>query len=466
MDQDLSLYGFIGREILNGKILYRDLWDIKPPGIYYLSALALKIFGDSSHSLIIIGLLFSILFMIILYLFCIEFFDFKTAFVISILFSLISSDPNLLIDLPNTEVYINFFILCGIFSFLLNLKTSKDIFIILSGICIGIASIFKTVVFPHMFIIIILLITKNNFLNNKNNIKILIKYLLYLIMPTILIWIFCSLYFFTKNSFNDFFEANFLYTLKYSENFILKIPYLFICLNFLKGTWPIFLFAFIFLLINIKLNLSNFKKFQYLFFLTSLLSVMIPSKYYPHYYYLMFPSILIICGDFLFNLDKLKFKFNKTVFILLSSLLILLLLYSQYNTYLKKPLDDINFSKHPYFIQNIYARELGLKLKEQLQKEDLVFTFVPDTGINFYSGKSTPTKYFSYTTIFIGNSDEIYKKKRQIINDLILKNPSVIIISPIYTLPKDVFLELDNLITDKYILWYEYATFKIYKIRN
>ncbi len=43
--RDQATYCVIGQGLLHGQLLYRDLWDNKPPGIFYLYAVIVKIFG-------------------------------------------------------------------------------------------------------------------------------------------------------------------------------------------------------------------------------------------------------------------------------------------------------------------------------------------------------------------------------------------------------------------------------------
>jgi len=43
--RDQATYLVIGRGLLGGQHLYQDLWDNKPPGIFYLTAIIVKIFG-------------------------------------------------------------------------------------------------------------------------------------------------------------------------------------------------------------------------------------------------------------------------------------------------------------------------------------------------------------------------------------------------------------------------------------
>lgn len=45
--RDQSIYALVGEGLLHGKMPYRDLWDFKPPGIFFVYALAQGLFGRS-----------------------------------------------------------------------------------------------------------------------------------------------------------------------------------------------------------------------------------------------------------------------------------------------------------------------------------------------------------------------------------------------------------------------------------
>ena len=47
MGDDSGLFAYAGKLIANGGLLYQDIWDTKPPGIFYLNALAITIGGDT-----------------------------------------------------------------------------------------------------------------------------------------------------------------------------------------------------------------------------------------------------------------------------------------------------------------------------------------------------------------------------------------------------------------------------------
>jgi len=57
LGRDQATYCVIGQGLLHGKLLYRDLWDNKPPGIFYLYALVVKIFGPVMWSVGVVDIL-------------------------------------------------------------------------------------------------------------------------------------------------------------------------------------------------------------------------------------------------------------------------------------------------------------------------------------------------------------------------------------------------------------------------
>ncbi len=56
LGRDQGVFATIGRGLLNGKILYVDLWDIKPPAVFYVYALAIKLFGTTAAAVRVIDL--------------------------------------------------------------------------------------------------------------------------------------------------------------------------------------------------------------------------------------------------------------------------------------------------------------------------------------------------------------------------------------------------------------------------
>ena len=57
MGRDQATYCVIGQGLLEGKQLYRDLWDNKPPGIFYIFAVIVKAFGTVMWSVGLVDIL-------------------------------------------------------------------------------------------------------------------------------------------------------------------------------------------------------------------------------------------------------------------------------------------------------------------------------------------------------------------------------------------------------------------------
>ncbi|MHB8626240.1 MAG: glycosyltransferase family 39 protein [Aggregatilineales bacterium] len=55
---DTGIYAYIGRALAHGQVLYRDVWDFKPPGIYYLFALLFRVLPDSLMTLRVTSIIF------------------------------------------------------------------------------------------------------------------------------------------------------------------------------------------------------------------------------------------------------------------------------------------------------------------------------------------------------------------------------------------------------------------------
>ncbi len=67
--RDQGIYALVARTILEGGLPYRDAWDFKPPGIYFVYALARAAFGAGAHAIRIVevaGLLATLAAMVLL----------------------------------------------------------------------------------------------------------------------------------------------------------------------------------------------------------------------------------------------------------------------------------------------------------------------------------------------------------------------------------------------------------------
>lgn len=67
--RDQATYCVIGQGLLQGKLLYRDFWDNKPPGIFYVYTLIVKTFGPVMWSVGVVDILWLLVFSCCIYYF-------------------------------------------------------------------------------------------------------------------------------------------------------------------------------------------------------------------------------------------------------------------------------------------------------------------------------------------------------------------------------------------------------------
>lgn len=150
-DQALFLTG--AKEIAKGKILYKDFWDMKPPGIYYFYYLGGLVFGFSEIGIHIFELLFWVLLSFIL----IKAFRFSNTFENK---SIVSLSPLFTVGiyysfsysftLTQVEGLVNVFLFLTLFMALMALKSTKKkfFFMSISGLIGFVVLTFKLMFLP------------------------------------------------------------------------------------------------------------------------------------------------------------------------------------------------------------------------------------------------------------------------------------------------------------------------------
>jgi hypothetical protein len=107
-NRDVSAYATIGHELLNGKALYVDVWDQKPPAIYAVYAAAEAIFGYGPLQIQVLGLVTALLILFGVHRAATACSGSPSAgFWAAALWALLSGDLQLQTHDPNTEAFMN-----------------------------------------------------------------------------------------------------------------------------------------------------------------------------------------------------------------------------------------------------------------------------------------------------------------------------------------------------------------------
>jgi len=154
-ETDLSTYWIIAKEILHGRRLYSELWDIKPPAIYWTYTIPALFTSNGALARYFLWSIASILTLFGSYRLSQHVTRSTAAALMSSAVWTVSA-PDCLLEAnqPNTEVFINAALVWGIFHLLKALSVARHRIphSFFSGFLFGLATLYKTVCFAHVAI--------------------------------------------------------------------------------------------------------------------------------------------------------------------------------------------------------------------------------------------------------------------------------------------------------------------------
>ena len=434
LERDITSYAVIGHEILNGKHLYSDVWDHKPPAVYGVFAAFEYLFGYGQFTIYIMGAVFSALTLVGLY-FSIYRYSQNNYFAIGagLAWLILSIDIRIWANQPNVEVFLNVFTVWILF-FSLPLKTrplSQGEYLAI-GILLLFASLFKTVV---LFLAIpiwlsIVFIEKRYYHCTRADI---IKKTAIMAGVGILGWICIAGYFFIVDRFNDFYSAVFMYNVYYSDykGGVLA--------NLAHGLIPKYLFpdaiyAYLplYLVIVAGIIVSIRKRYNlpviYLVIaniIGALFSIAVPGFFFKHYYQLWLPVLIV--GSFI-SLDVFKHTINPKYLKTFRTLSVVLVVYLYIIILPVFSLSPIIWSGKKYGAIFINSKNVALEINQLLLDNETFFEWGEESGLYFYSGRHIHTKDYIIGHYAL-NNDFSRSLEQQTLKDLMTSPPDMFVVN-------------------------------------
>ena len=340
---DEGIYQVVGNSINHGKLLYSQIFDNKPPFLYWLYAI---LQSDQFTIRLMSAMILSVIMFFVLSK---KLFNnaksnipLLTTFIFAILFGL----PTLEGNIANAENFMLLPIIASAILILDSQKTNLNRFSInplslilnhyfLAGLLLGVAFLFKIVAIFDLAAFLVFC-----FIVNFNSLKKEIK-LFSIIMGFLIPISFVSILFISNGTFMDFIKATFIANISYVSygNKIGSLPFLlFIKLALLGG------FLFFVLMKRKKINQTTL--FVSVWFAFSLFNSYFSQRPYTHYLLVLIPSLSLATGAFLF--DK-KYQKIIVVFFIIALLTII------------KTFGMPNFNKSINYYQNFISYVLGKK---------------------------------------------------------------------------------------------------------
>ncbi|MEM4270904.1 MAG: glycosyltransferase family 39 protein, partial [Candidatus Pacearchaeota archaeon] len=332
---DEGIYQVLGAGIRTGRLLYKEIFDNKPPLLYLVYA----ILNADQFAVRLASLIFGILALITFFFLSKKLFNQegkrKIPFITTSIFGLLLALPLIEGNIANAENFMLFPIIAAGFLIvnhkerLAEIRKAKKI-LFLAGLLLGLSFLFKIVSvfdFTAFLIFIILIYLPNRVVFKSDHLKkevfVLAKPVSYFILGFTLPILITALYFLINGALKELLVATFVQNVGYvgyGNKFFIPQGLL-ILKSFILGGFIIFLFLK-------RTKLSKTSLFILVWFAFSLFNAYFSQRPYTHYVLVLIPSLSLLIGLILW--DK-KYQIFNLILFLLSLFFIL----KDFNFYMK-----------------------------------------------------------------------------------------------------------------------------------
>lgn len=387
---DEGIYQVIGTSLNHGKLLYSQIFDNKPPLLYWLYA----ILQSDQFTIRLASLIFGALSVGVFFLLSKKLFksgkNNNIPYLTTLIFVLLFGLPVLEGNIANAENFMLLPIISAGFLVLNAQKQSPNRSLInhqssiinpyfLSGLLLGIAFLFKIVAVFDLsaFAIFYFILNFNSF---KKEVK-----LIYIIAGFFLPIFLVTLFFVVNGTFIDFVKAVFIANISYVSygNKIGAFPILLFIKIILLGIFLLYIFAK-------RKKISQSSLFVLIWFAFSLFNAYFSQRPYIHYLLVLLPSLSLMTG--LISFDK---QHQKTIAVIF---LIALLIVA-------KGFGIPRSNKNINYYQNFISYVMGKKTMASYQA-----FFDPNTPVDYEIARFIRPKLSRNETIFVwGNNAQLYQ---------------------------------------------------------
>lgn len=405
IDHDESTYLEIARMHLGGKLLYVDMVDIKPPGIFLILSFFMSVFGYSIFVLRLLAALWIALTAFLLYksaMFLVK--DVKSAFSAGIIYIFMISTWSFFGISLTPEIFFNLFTIAALY---LVLRKQSHLNFFFAGLVAGFGFLVKYfVLFDFTAILLFLLITGYKSDMGLNFKRALISNL-FAGIGFIIPFAVMNLIYILDGHFDDLFTVVYLAPTKYPAafnawkmlKFILEFHLLFLPVFFMfyyvlsdkKQTWPA--------IRQVKLLSVTWAAF-------ALVAVLIAGKTFGHYTIQLMLPVSLLAGMFFHSDSKYPVFIKRIISPKTGGAILVILIVA------------ITFLKIEYYTRKDIPREIAAYLKPKLSAADVIYAGNYHHILYYLLEKDSPTKYIHRTLLLKDthiraldiNTDEEFRK--------------------------------------------------------
>jgi 4-amino-4-deoxy-L-arabinose transferase-like glycosyltransferase len=405
-ERDITTYAVIAHEMLQGRPLYSDMWDLKPPAVFVTYALGEVLGGYGPTAIYLLGVGAALITLLALYRIGESFGGKRCGVLAGVLWAIVCNDLYLQANQPNTEVFIN---ACLAWAFALFLPLRADRFhakrILLLGAIFALASLYKQVTLA-----VWMLLAMAYLVHQRSQWRMAARQVLAQFALIVAAWAAVVAYFTATGRWQDFYDTLFVIGKTYAGN---------IGDNLLSGLQPAHLWpaSLLFMLPLLALCLLGFlivlrrreQRQPWLLLLAWLVAtpvaVALPGQFNPHYYQLWLPPLVIGASWSFVAFQRCAFASRLHLAPVAGALLLLFLLGHELPQF-RLSADEWSRRKYhgDFFIRE---RNLAHEIDALLEPDETFYEYGREAGFYFYTKRHPPCGVIAGPTYNLFSSREI-----------------------------------------------------------
>jgi 4-amino-4-deoxy-L-arabinose transferase-like glycosyltransferase len=159
LDCDEGIYGYIGDRLGRGDVMYRDLTENKPPGGYWLYMLAVQFGGMTERTIRLMPIPMVLLTIALVWRLALRLCGPGAAVLAAAIYAIVSTDPYTYADGAQMEIPLNLFATAALVCFVE--ARGHRLWLFVAGLCVGLAVLVKQIAALHglMFVVALIFLT-------------------------------------------------------------------------------------------------------------------------------------------------------------------------------------------------------------------------------------------------------------------------------------------------------------------
>ena len=422
-ERDEGQYATIAQNILRGGLPYRDAIEIKPPGTFYLYALAISLFGATTEAVRTFTALYAMLTVISVYGVARQIAGVLSGLCAALVYGIFSTFPLLQGSSSNTEVFLVLPMTAGVWFFLKSFNTKKRSYLFGVGLCAAFAMLIKPVALPVVILEFLLI----PFIRSgEGRLREASLDLAAFILPIAACAATTFGYFYLRGGLDDLLYWTVEFPRRYKESEA-GGPSLGYVMKYLKSSLLTPILLGIPSAVWLAATRRDIVGFQCLLqILAVCLAIALPGKYFPHYFIMIIPFLAIPAGVGLDHISRMR-RLPAVSMLLFVVAACSFSLWKNYEFYTDYSPERVSVEKYGTTLF-VASGRVAHYLRGHTRPDDYIFQWGFEPELYFLADRRCPNPYL--VSLLPGWSRDPQQAANSMMRSLIDKQPAYVVVQP------------------------------------